>query len=567
MSLALAAKHLASTGRNNDTELVHMSKQEVASLNQLAQQHGIKLTRNPTTGLVEAGGLDSLLPTIAGFGISALSGGMIDPITAGMIVGGGTTILSGGDLQKGLMAGLGAYGGAGMGAGLMGSGAESLAGSIPALEQGISAAPTAIEAAAPAASTATGFGGVGTDAAIMGNPVLPSQATGFGGIGTDAAVGRNGLSALAAQTTPQAIQETAIQNAMTNAPTQASQQVLEGAQRGAYLPSDPSSQYALNAQNWAGNYTDALQNRSGESMLQGFKNLGSPGGLSNATAYMGGNMGALKYLGAGLTPYIMDANSQNVPGHTSASDFQNTVRPYKFSQYHDPNAPINSRTPYFTQTMTALPTYVAPYAEGGATKSRVSVNAMGGSGDDMSQAAGNINYQTPIDEATMLRLALAGHLAQGKNWQNNGVDSRSIGLSHRLSPNSSIEGMLESSAHPLQGREPINRAGVTYNRNFAAGGISNLGSYSDGGQLLRGPGDGVSDDIPAQIGEHQPARLAEGEFVVPARIVSELGNGSTNAGAKRLYDMMNRIQAGRSKTMGGKTAYAKNTNAARHLPA
>jgi len=62
---------------------------------------------------------------------------------------------------------------------------------------------------------------------------------------------------------------------------------------------------------------------------------------------------------------------------------------------------------------------------------------------------------------------------------------------------------------------------------MAAGGIASLGGYSDGGQLLRGPGDGVSDDIPATIGRNQPARLADGEFVVPARIVSELGNGST----------------------------------------
>jgi len=56
---------------------------------------------------------------------------------------------------------------------------------------------------------------------------------------------------------------------------------------------------------------------------------------------------------------------------------------------------------------------------------------------------------------------------------------------------------------------------------MASGGISNLGDYSDGGRLLRGPGDGVSDSIPATIGGKQPARLADGEFVVPARIVSE----------------------------------------------
>jgi hypothetical protein len=94
-------------------------------------------------------------------------------------------------------------------------------------------------------------------------------------------------------------------------------------------------------------------------------------------------------------------------------------------------------------------------------------------------------------------------------------------------------------------------------------GIANLGGYSDGGQLLRGPGDGVSDDIPATIGGKQPARLADGEFVVPARIVSELGNGSTEAGARKLYAMMDRIKKARSKAKN----IAANTKADKHLPA
>jgi hypothetical protein len=92
----------------------------------------------------------------------------------------------------------------------------------------------------------------------------------------------------------------------------------------------------------------------------------------------------------------------------------------------------------------------------------------------------------------------------------------------------------------------------------------NLGGYSDGGRLLRGPGDGVSDDIPATIAGKQPARLADGEFVIPARIVSEIGNGSTDAGAKRLYAMMDKIQAGRKKTIGKKNI-AKDTKAKKHL--
>ena len=99
------------------------------------------------------------------------------------------------------------------------------------------------------------------------------------------------------------------------------------------------------------------------------------------------------------------------------------------------------------------------------------------------------------------------------------------------------------------------------------GGLGTLGSYSDGGRLLRGPGDGVSDSIPATIGrKQQPARLADGEFVVPARIVSELGNGSTDAGAKKLYAMMDRVQRARGKTT-GKNKVAANSRADKYLPA
>ena len=101
---------------------------------------------------------------------------------------------------------------------------------------------------------------------------------------------------------------------------------------------------------------------------------------------------------------------------------------------------------------------------------------------------------------------------------------------------------------------------------MGSGGISDLGGYSDGGRMLRGPGDGVSDSIPAMIGDKQPARLADGEFVVPARIVSELGNGSSEAGARKLYAMMDRIQKARGKTT-GKNAVAKNSRAEKHLPA
>jgi hypothetical protein len=82
---------------------------------------------------------------------------------------------------------------------------------------------------------------------------------------------------------------------------------------------------------------------------------------------------------------------------------------------------------------------------------------------------------------------------------------------------------------------------------FAEGGTT-LGSYSDGGRLLKGPGDGMSDSIPAQIHgvKPQPAALADGEFVVPADVVSHLGNGSTDAGSRKLYSMMDRVRRART---------------------
>jgi len=104
---------------------------------------------------------------------------------------------------------------------------------------------------------------------------------------------------------------------------------------------------------------------------------------------------------------------------------------------------------------------------------------------------------------------------------------------------------------------------------YADGGMAeqfNLGGYSDGGRLLRGPGDGVSDSIPATIGNKRPARLADGEFVVPARIVSELGNGSTEAGARKLYAMMDRVQAARKGSI-GKGKVANNSRSDKYLPA
>lgn len=101
---------------------------------------------------------------------------------------------------------------------------------------------------------------------------------------------------------------------------------------------------------------------------------------------------------------------------------------------------------------------------------------------------------------------------------------------------------------------------------MAGGGIAgyNLGGYAAGGnpRLLKGPGDGMSDNIPATIGDRQPARLADGEFVVPADVVSHLGNGSTDAGAKHLYNMMDRVRKART----GNKKQGKQIKSSKFLP-
>jgi hypothetical protein len=93
----------------------------------------------------------------------------------------------------------------------------------------------------------------------------------------------------------------------------------------------------------------------------------------------------------------------------------------------------------------------------------------------------------------------------------------------------------------------------------------NLGGYAAGGnpRLLRGPGDGMSDHIPATINNRQPARLADGEYVITADVVSHLGNGSTEAGARQLDAMMKRIRKGRT----GTPKQGKQINPRKYLPA
>ena len=115
---------------------------------------------------------------------------------------------------------------------------------------------------------------------------------------------------------------------------------------------------------------------------------------------------------------------------------------------------------------------------------------------------------------------------------------------------------------PYSPQPPANPYQAQYTR-YAKGGIADLGGYSDGGRMLKGPGDGMSDSIPASISGKQPARLANEEFVVPADVVSHLGNGSSDAGAKQLYSMMDRVRKART----GSAKQGRQIKPSKYMPA
>ena len=108
-------------------------------------------------------------------------------------------------------------------------------------------------------------------------------------------------------------------------------------------------------------------------------------------------------------------------------------------------------------------------------------------------------------------------------------------------------GSIDVGGYASNGTPPVIPPHIEYQmqqQNFARGGIANLAE----GKYLAGSTDGMADKIPATIAGKQPAKLSHGEFVIPADVVSHLGNGNSEAGADRLYSMMDKIRQARTGT-------------------
>jgi len=545
MSLHNAAKHIAAHGRGEDTVLIHMTPKEVGSLQAVAKAHGGSLTINPHTGLAEAGFLRGLLPTLLGAGLAATGVGA--PLAA-LMVGGGYTVASGGDLKKGLMAGLGAYGGAGM-YGAMNPAAVPTAGATPV--------PTT--PSAPVVSNAAPVGGPNISSLGSGTyPTVPNMAAptitpapspmNLNSLAAEPAVGSSAQ--MAQQSMAPAVQPT---NLATTAPTPS------------YTPAAKSFEDAAFSKYGAASLGSTVAGSQEEPKAPTPAN---PGMIRPYTYERNKNVDAFQDAPAsGYAPlsskernYFADSTyTAQTPYKAPGPEYMAAGGPV---EQMSNNAAMGANTMY-PMANTATSSFATPYQAPQSTNMLANMVAPSGGG------AVNAMSGEPSMQGT--------RMAGGGEVQRFGLGGMSIDPS--FDPQNAPEGGIGSLIRTVMAgrqKQSSNPRQYTYDPQsqqytevqqgtpvpaMAMGGA--LGGYSDGGRMLKGPGDGMSDNIPAVIGKKQPARLADGEFVVPADVVSHLGNGSTDAGAKQLYAMMDKIRAART----GTKKQGKQINPRKYMPA
>jgi hypothetical protein len=543
MSLKIAAEHLKSKGRGPDTELVHMTKGEIKGLRQLAMSQGGDLTINPETGLYEAGFLSKILPIVAagaatyftaGAAAPALTaalsgtalagaGGILAGAGAGALIGGASSALQGGDVGKGAL--FGGLGGAISG----GLGAYDAS---PALDPSIINPETGLQQlAGPGMPTPQAPPSVPVDGPLqqLSGPGMPT-------------------------------------NPIPNVPTPNVPELQKGFALNEYgdvykIPTAPAPEPS---------YYSGLGSGMGD-MAKKAAILAAPG--------IGAQMGAETY------------DENGVPTGESGSMLNRISPDFRAQEPIQPN-------PYYAAGYSDYKK--KPYtgmADGGAVafaNRGIVQDLPRSSGADVgtysdtdpntakldaynaalyrfSKANKKAGIKAPVQFKQAQALGDVEEAAAGgimQSYQSGGPVERMSQMNTAINPQGGLypQGMIDKTqyATPTQRPTSMEVLDAGAQRTFAAGGImQGIGGYSDGGRMLKGPGDGMSDSIPAVIGRKQPARLADGEFVVPADVVSHLGNGSTDAGAKRLYGMMDKIRKART----GKKKQAPQVKAHKFLPA
>jgi hypothetical protein len=541
-----------------------MSPREVASLQEIAKATGGSLTVNPKTGLAEAGWLDAILPVVAGGIATVLSGGTLAPILAGAATGALT-----GDKDQSLLmrAGLGALGGFG------GSGIASSLGSMGAKAGAQAGTQAATEAAIKTGSEAASSN-------LLSGLSPPTSTSAFNlsraASAFDSALPAPVASAAAPVTSTAA--PTTFQNILAGA-----KQLGTTAGREAFMAGMPFGKFGLAAAAAPG-ISEAMK----APKMSGV-DAGSP-----PMYYIGANGGELTY-----DPYTQQYSpgmySETYPGYAEGGQVPQATGLFNFGQQQQP--PQQQSTWPFPPAQNAQPQQqslqplggnslqsfgykpepiAAPppstnMAEGGEVKNGMTVSEMGQyykslltpsrSAAVPPSSAALLDYMNRINRSvveaptpprptppeTPAPVASSPAPLTYNTMVKKKTVSRSL-PSYSYDP-ATQQYTQTSAGSPYTASVPDMASIIPsqFARNlagFSQGGVT----YAAGGKLLKGGGDGMSDSIPAVIQGGQKAALSQGEFVIPADVVSHVGNGSTEAGAKRFYEMMDRVRQARTGT-------------------
>jgi hypothetical protein len=510
--LPALAQNLSARGRNGDSMLVHMTPGEVNGLQALALANGGSLSINPDTGLVEANFLKRLLPMIAGAALAATG---IGAPMAGLMVGGFETARTG-DLGKGLMAGLGAFGGAGIGSGLSAAGATaapvtpgvdpSLAAVQPGSEAIIASQPSAsfaganlggqtAAAAAPASATAQNFAQMGRGFEALGTE--PGQQAFMSKVGGASGLAKSGMYAtlpLMAEE-PMAFPEPEDPYANYKGPVKPTERAVlypdeERRRRGTtseftyFTPSNPipyADGGAVSPQ------AQVMQNIANVQQMAGIPALGAP--------FMG------------VPPAAAPATSREglvynpIPNNRTALVYN----------------PIQARGPS-----------AAPRETNYGFKPVESMNRPDIAGlEQYLTAAPEFKY----DRATQSIQPTKAYLDAIAIARQKKTDAE---LAAQRQTYDAAEGgsvpMLEEGGFVLT-KKAVDGLGKGDNKRGQRAAQAGLGAIP-----IKGKGTGTSDSIPTTIAGKQPARVSNGEAYVPARKVKE------NGGAKAFYALMRRAE-------------------------
>jgi len=594
MSILNATQLVQAQGRGRDSELMHVTPSEVQALQGIAQLHGGSLTRNPQTGLPEAGFLENILPTIVGIGVGfATANPMLGAAAAGAL-GYGTS----GSLEKGLIAGLGAFGGASALGSLAGVGAAGAAGTGAVGAAGAGTAGTA-------ATTSIGAGSsiMAPTSTSLFPSLAPASGLGAAGAGTTGGViggAMPGASILAPTTTGSTAGiMSGAQAAMTPAQQLASLSVGDkfsalGSGFGK-LFSDPSATFSA---------MGGLKGQGSNLLMAGAPLLGA----FNQNTDLNTQPEQESY----IRPQAYDPATQRYTAlePIKSSEFgTQSFADYRKSQGYQEGGevqqrytqPVRTVDPAVTeynqmlmnqarqeyvqqQPMTNVPQLTPslmapPRPEIIAAPAEVNTSRKFAYDPNTQQFSNNPDYIDPEEEKKRLaresRSYGGGYYGEQDNVGSGGSDS--IGADDAMGDTDA--GGIGDSSSP--GNAGSRAQGGRIQKKYAQGGIASAGQvpkFQAGGDMaddafvvpadvvsalgngstdagvrllnqylgqampIEGEGDGLSDDVPATIEGSQPARVADGEVYVPPEIVAQLGNGDPERGAAMLYVMMDKIR-------------------------